>query len=75
MNRVHYRGYRCGRKIGESTQALADVTCNRCVRRIWRDASIAHYRAFGASPQTDHGRRIRDAVRDSEEASRGRTTR
>ena len=80
MIRTHYRGYRCGgqREQGwnrQSTQALADVTCLRCVKRLWRDASIAHYRAFGASPGTDHGRRIRDAVRESEESSRGRTTR
>lgn len=75
MNRVHFAGYRCGRGKGKSTQAIGNVTCLICVRRLWRDVAVAHYRAYGASAKTEHGKRIRNAMRDTESAIRGRTTR
>lgn len=73
LNRVHYAGYDHGAR--SNTLNLANVTCLVCVRRIWHDVAVAHYRAFGASPITDHGKRIKNAIRDSESAIRGETTR
>lgn len=76
MNRVHFKGYKHGpRRYGANTLHIGDVTCLVCVRRLWRDVAVAHYRAFGASPITEHGKRIRNAIRDSETAIRGRTAR
>lgn len=73
LNRVHYAGYDHGAR--SNTLNPADVTCLICVRKLWADVAVAHYRAFGASPITEHGKRIRNAIRDSESAIRGETTR
>jgi hypothetical protein len=46
------------------------VTCLICVKRLWRDVALAHFRAFGAG-DTEFGRRMRRAARQAEAATRG----
>jgi hypothetical protein len=59
----------CGRWDGLATRRIPDVTCKACLKALWREVSLAHYRAFGAG-NTDFGRRMRASLRDAEIATR-----
>ncbi len=69
--RIHYR--RGGVPIcrvyqGEvlGTSAIRSVTCKVCLKELWKEIALAHYRAFGAGKTTAFGRRMRAALRESE---------
>lgn len=76
LRRIHYstgqREVYCGRTDppprARSLQIPA-VTCKSCLKRLWRDVSLAHFRAYGAG-NTEFGRRIRGAMREAEVATR-----
>lgn len=76
--RIHYQSgaagrgrscIRCGRIDGYATRRIDDVTCKVCLKALWRDVALAHFRAFGAG-NTEFGRRIRGAMREAEVATR-----
>lgn len=75
--RIHFQAgapvastaFGCGRWAGIGTRRIADVTCKVCLKALWREVSLAHFRAFGAG-STAFGRRIRKAMREAELATR-----
>ncbi len=81
MIRIHYRSgltapgrAHCGRHVplARRTATIEAVTCKRCVKRLWREVTLAHYRAFGAGQTSAHGKRLRRAISESELATRGK---
>ena len=79
--RIHYapRGARvqgswfstaCGRRGVACAGHIPEITCRPCLKVLWQQISLAHFRAFGAGA-TDFGRRMRRAMREAEGATRG----
>ncbi len=71
MRRTHYAGSAGRNRKPQRSPLITDVTCQVCVRRLWKEAALAPYRAFGVGRTSEHGKRMRKAVTQSELATRG----